>query len=81
MSEARSSMASDNTWLTKRMIEASLGGVRRDWCPRRFHRRPANRVLVERVDGVRADAEMFFHFALDGFAGARTGLRFRPVRF
>ena len=25
--------------------------------------------LVERVDGVRADAETLFHFALDGFAG------------
>ena len=25
--------------------------------------------LVERADGVRADAESFFDFALDGFAG------------
>ena len=36
-------------------------------------------VLVERADGVRADAEMLFHFALNGLAGASTGLIFKPV--
>jgi hypothetical protein len=35
--------------------------------------------LVERADGVRADAETLFDFALDASLVARTGLRFKPV--
>src|SRR5208282_3484470 len=45
--------------------------------------------LVERADGVRADAEAFFDFALDGFTGGEDGLevqarqcfeRIKPLR-
>ena len=33
-------------------------------------------VFFQGADGVRADAEMFFHLALDGFAGGEDGLDF-----
>ena len=67
-------MASFKTWLTKRMMEASSSRLRRDWCPRHFRQRLETFFLVERADGVRADAEALFHFALDGFAGGEDGL-------
>ena len=75
MSEARSSIASCNTWLTKRMMEARPRRRRRGWCPLGVFIHDLEAVfLVERADGVRADAEAFFHLALDGFAGGEDRL-------
>ena len=69
MSDARNSTASDRTWLTKRMMDRVLGGVVQVVVLFAvFVHDLQGRVLVQRVNGVRADAEMFFHLALDGLA-------------
>src|SRR5689334_11001971 len=80
MSDARSSMASFNTWLTKRMIEASSAALSRSVSSRALSSTTWNGVSSSSVSMVSAPTPRCFLISRwMASVGERTGLRRKPV--